>query len=37
MLQRMRMKVADWLQALYEANRVPETWGSPSVSHETFE
>ena len=37
MLQWMRKKIADWLQALYEANRVPETWGSPSVSRETFE
>jgi len=33
----MRKKIADWLQVLYEANRVPETWGSPSVSRETFE
>lgn len=29
--------VANRLQALYEQNRVPETWGSPSVSRETFD
>lgn len=33
----MRKIVADHLQALYEQNRVPETWGSPSVSSQTFD
>ncbi|HLZ55687.1 MAG TPA: hypothetical protein VKR06_01965 [Ktedonosporobacter sp.] len=28
--------VADKLQSLYEANRICETWGSPSVSQPTF-
>ncbi|GCE50616.1 hypothetical protein EI42_06339 [Thermosporothrix hazakensis] len=37
MLQWMSKKIADWLQVLYEVNRIPETWGSTSVSHETFE
>jgi hypothetical protein len=29
--------VANTLQDVYEQNRVPETWGTPSVSHQTFE
>lgn len=32
----MRTFFANLLQWFYEANRVPETWGSPSVSRQTF-
>lgn len=30
-------KMANALQRHYEAHRVPETWGSPSVSHYVFD
>lgn len=33
----MRKIVADHLQSFYEQNRVPETWGSPSVSSQIFD
>ncbi|MBV9688694.1 MAG: hypothetical protein JO202_03180 [Ktedonobacteraceae bacterium] len=29
--------VANTLQIVYEHNRVPETWGTPSVSRQTFD